>query len=130
MSLKFWNYDHNSQKYELNTRIDSPHKSQVSALIFQPSNSGQTTVVSLGFDRRFKMWKLVENKQYNSISEKKKQKEADEPKTTSSWSCHAVGFYRDYKPHDAAFSYDGSILAIAYGQVITFFFFLFLNKKI
>jgi WD40 repeat protein len=106
-------------RYELNTRVQSPHKKAVSALLFQPGKRGDV-VVSLSFDGRFKIWNRGE------ISEQK----GAEAKV-SSWSCRATGFYRDYMPHDAVFSEDGSILAVSYGQVRSLFFSsLFLHSKL
>ena len=35
----------------------------------------------------------------------------------SSWSCRSVGYYGDTPCQDAAFSQDGSLLAVAYNQV-------------
>ena len=34
-----------------------------------------------------------------------------------SWSCRSVGYYGDTPCQDAAFSQDGSLLAVAYSQV-------------
>ena len=105
--MKFWKFDHSSQKYELNTRVESPHKKAVSALLFQPGKRGDV-VVSLSFDGRFKIWTRAEI--------------ADQKGTeghVSTWSCRSTGFYRDYLPHDAVFSEDGSILAVSYGQIVT-----------
>ena len=34
------------------------------------------------------------------------------------WSCRSVGYYGDTPCQDAAFSQDGSLLAVAYSQVI------------
>ena len=34
-----------------------------------------------------------------------------------SWSCRSVGYYGDEPCQDAAFSQDGSLLAVAYNQV-------------
>jgi len=130
LTLKFWKFDHSTQRYcfdslkfseiiylfkslslklsyELNTRVQSPHKKAVSALLFQPGKRGDVAV-SLSFDGRFKIWTRT------VISEQK----GAEGRVTS-WSCRATGFYRDYMPHDAVFSEDGSILAVSYGQIIT-----------
>ena len=35
----------------------------------------------------------------------------------SAWSCRSVGYYGDTPCQDAAFSQDGSLLAVAYNQV-------------
>jgi len=44
----------------------------------------------------------------------------------SMWACSATTFYRQYVSRDASFSFDGSILAVAYDQVFFLFFFFFL----
>jgi len=82
----------------LNTRVDNPHGAhKVTALVFHPR---LPVVISVGQDQRFKVW------QYG---------EAD----GGAWYCRGIGLYRDYLCRGAALSEDGSVLAVAYGQVIT-----------
>lgn len=61
-------------------------------------------------DKNFKIWQLVMQPGVG-----KNNVEVSEP----AWACRSVGVYRDYVPHHAAFSEDGSILAVAYGQIVT-----------
>ncbi|CAG8531218.1 5601_t:CDS:10 [Cetraspora pellucida] len=107
--LKFWQFDPNSQTYVLNTRVDNPHSKAVVSLNFHPgTNDTSISFVTTGLDNKFKVWKINSESHMSQV-----------PKDTTSWICKFVGSYRQYTPHAAAFSQDGSILSIAYGSIIT-----------
>lgn len=42
-------------------------------------------------------------------------------KTTGipTWMCRSVGMYRGEIPHACAFAFDGSLLAVSYGSILT-----------
>ncbi|KAI1317106.1 hypothetical protein EDD11_008993 [Mortierella claussenii] len=112
--LKFWEYDTDARTYILNTRVDNPHSKEITSCIFNPrqsSSSGQGAVpmvVTTSLDGTFKVWELTHQ------GESRRGIEAER-----AWSCRSTGFYRDMIPHCSGFSSDGSLLAVAYGQIIT-----------
>eukprot|EP00163_Fabomonas_tropica_P018473 TRINITY_DN3280_c0_g1_i2.p1 TRINITY_DN3280_c0_g1~~TRINITY_DN3280_c0_g1_i2.p1 ORF type:complete len:872 (-),score=171.87 TRINITY_DN3280_c0_g1_i2:83-2698(-) len=104
MSLKFWHFDKSSQTYNLNTRLDNPHRHKTTGLVFHPT---QPVVASCGLDNKFKIWHLQESKARGGRGVKQ------------SWTCLSVGQYREAPMRCVKFSRDGSILAAAFGQVVT-----------
>ncbi|KAG0031342.1 hypothetical protein BGZ81_001370 [Podila clonocystis] len=107
--IKFWEYDDDARTYVLNTRVDSPHTKAITSCIFNPRQGSQPPmVVTTSMDGNFKIWELTHQ------GESRRGIEAER-----AWSCRSTGFYRDLTPHCAGFSSDGSLLAIAYGQIIT-----------
>ncbi|KAG0379289.1 hypothetical protein BGX24_000977 [Mortierella sp. AD032] len=89
--IKFWEYDDDSNTYVLNTR-----------------GNQAPMVVTTSLDGTFKVWELTQQ------GEARRGVEAER-----AWSCRSTGFYRDMLPRCAGFASDGSLLAIAYGQIIT-----------
>jgi NET1-associated nuclear protein 1 (U3 small nucleolar RNA-associated protein 17) len=110
--LKLWSLDSNGQgRYTVNTRVDGPHGSgKISALAFHPRAPMLVTAAS---DRTFKLWVEAPRPYAPTM------KTATEAPPSTYWVCQSVGVYRDYKVRGAAFSGDGSLLAVVYGQVIT-----------
>ncbi|KAK2562049.1 WD repeat-containing protein 75 [Acropora cervicornis] len=108
LRLKFWEYKKDVKSYVPNTCVDPPHDDKVEALHFQPqqrnSNLGHLAVTA-SRDGKFKIWLLAEEQ----VIEGKKY----------AWSCRSVGYYGDTPCQGAAFSQDGSLLAVAYSQTIT-----------
>eukprot|EP00743_Colponemidia_sp_Colp-15_P005541 GILK01005961.1.p1 GENE.GILK01005961.1~~GILK01005961.1.p1 ORF type:complete len:964 (-),score=206.41 GILK01005961.1:37-2928(-) len=112
-AIKFWEYNSNApEKYILNTRMDNPHKGKVTAMVAHPSRN---MIVTASTDRTFRVWTLVSRREESSIASKGGIIQTN----ASYWTCRSVGFYRDYQVRHAAFSADGSILAVAYGQIVT-----------
>ncbi|CAH3175366.1 unnamed protein product [Porites evermanni] len=109
LRLKFWEYNKHGQNYEVNTCVDPPHEQKIVALQFQPQKRKDPDITQLavtaGADGKFKIWVLGEERLGRS--------------NRRSWSCQSVGFYDDTPCQDAAFSQDGSLLAVAYSQTIT-----------
>ncbi|KAF9923543.1 WD repeat-containing protein 75 [Linnemannia zychae] len=107
--LKFWEYDDDAHTYVLNTRVDSPHSKEITSCIFNPRQGNQAPmVVTTSLDGTFKVWELTHQ------GEARRGIEAEK-----AWSCRSTGFYRDMAPRCAGFSSDGSLLAVAYDQIIT-----------
>ncbi|KAG0370671.1 WD40-repeat-containing domain protein [Gamsiella multidivaricata] len=107
--LKFWEYDDDARNYILNTRVDAPHSKEITSCIFNPREGNQAPmVVTSSLDGTFKVWELTHQ------GEARRGIEAEK-----AWSCRSTGFYRDMVPHCAGFSSDGSLLAVAYDQIIT-----------
>ncbi|KAJ3088070.1 WD repeat-containing protein 75 [Quaeritorhiza haematococci] len=102
--LKFWAYNADSQTYWVNTRVDNPHGAKITSLRCGPMTAtGALMAVTTSVqDRKFKVWQLTEHAEGEFH-----------------WSCRSVGYYKDLPAYDAAFSEDGSILAVSFGQVIT-----------
>eukprot|EP00058_Branchiostoma_floridae_P023341 XP_002608831.1 hypothetical protein BRAFLDRAFT_125616 [Branchiostoma floridae] len=107
IKLKFWSFNKEKQSFELNTTVDCPHQGKVNALVFQPHFGADLppTAVSAGDDGKFKIWTLVDD--------------TDIYRENVCWTCDSVGTYRDLAAKDAAFSEDGSLLAVAFGQSLT-----------
>lgn len=46
-------------RFELNTLIELPHEKSVTNLLFQPSYNDDLKCVTVGNDKKFKVWQLV-----------------------------------------------------------------------
>ncbi|KAJ1433474.1 WD40/YVTN repeat-like-containing domain superfamily [Sesbania bispinosa] len=104
--LKFWDLDSESKRFSVSTLIYEPHRdAHISAVAFHPT---RRMAVSSSYGGDFKIW--VCNKE---IQHK------DRMLQNSSWMCHAVGSYKNKAMRAAAFSADGSVLAVAADTVIT-----------
>ncbi|MQL92234.1 hypothetical protein Taro_024859 [Colocasia esculenta] len=104
--LKFWTRGPQAGHYSLSTVIYEPHSNAgISALAFRP-NHNMAVTSSYGGD--FKIWV------YKSGMQQKYQKFLK-----SGWRCQSVGSYRKRPMTAAAFSADGSVLAVAAESVVT-----------
>ena len=122
-SLKFWEYDISLNEYVLNTRVRTPHSKMITSLSFAESPSRGKIVVTASQDHKFKIWRPTTMKIGPTTT---RRAEATNSRTNNSvaaarvvWDCYSVGFYRDKPIHDAAMSDDGSILAVAYDNIVT-----------
>ncbi|XP_020275588.1 WD repeat-containing protein 75 [Asparagus officinalis] len=103
ITLKFWARGSRVGEYNLVTVIYEPHSyAEVSALAFR---SGYRMAVSTSLGGEFKVWLYYSDKQ------KDHQK--------SGWRCQSVGSYKKMPMTAAAFSADGSVLAVAAETVVT-----------
>ncbi|KAI8319329.1 WD40 repeat-like protein [Martensiomyces pterosporus] len=115
--LKFWKLDPSDQTYKLATRIDNPHIRGVQAIAFQPvvrksgaqgrADASGMLCVSTGRDRTFRVWELQTLPSTGG----------GEPHCV--WTCRTHAHYRGQQPRGAAFSADGSTLAVTFGGVVT-----------
>ncbi|KAL0306149.1 UNVERIFIED_CONTAM: U3 small nucleolar RNA-associated protein 17 [Sesamum radiatum] len=110
VSLKFWACGSQNKHFSLSTVIYEPHgESGISSVAFRPTSH---MAVSSSYGGDFKVWV-----RRHEISTE------DETVENTGWRCHAVGSYKDIwqeKPMTAAaFSGDGSVLAVAAEKVIT-----------
>ena len=71
--------------------------------------------VTTSLDGRFKSWVLVDGER----GDEKKEEEADERKGKHgpSWACRSIGYYHNLPCLGAAFSQDGSLLALNFKKV-------------
>ncbi|OMO51290.1 hypothetical protein COLO4_37741 [Corchorus olitorius] len=104
--LKFWVSGSQNKEFSLSTIVYEPHRDgKISAVTFHPSGR---MAASSSFGGDFKVWTC------NNESPKNEQMLQN-----SSWTCHAVGSYKKKQMTAAAFSADGSVLAIAAETLIT-----------
>jgi NET1-associated nuclear protein 1 (U3 small nucleolar RNA-associated protein 17) len=113
--MKFWGYAEAEATFVVNTQVSMPHKTIVTALQHHPT---RPIVVSTSHDRRFKLWEKLTDRSVTAL------KAADRPAGADSadrvyWRCLSAGMYREFMLNDAAFSDDGSVLAIAASQYVT-----------
>lgn len=106
VSLKFWSFDPVTDSYVMNTRVDNPHRGKVSSLVHHPT---QPLVISTAFTNNFKVWTQTTPDDDVTVA-------GESPVGT--WRCRSVGFYRNYSINESCVSCDGSLLAIANGQVV------------
>lgn len=130
LSLKFWDWVPEQGRYVLNSRVEAPHKTTVSALRYHPT---MHVIVSTSHDRTFKVWERHQREQDPSMADaaaaargkgrgarrRARNAAARSSVRQTSWRCRSVGFYRDFPLNDGAFSSDGSLLAVACAHVLT-----------
>ncbi|CAL0325563.1 unnamed protein product [Lupinus luteus] len=103
--LKLWDLDTDSKRFSVSTLIYEPHRdAHISAVAFHPTRH---MAVSSSYGGDFKIWHK------NEVQQKKQMLQ------NSGWICHAVGSYKNKAMRAAAFSADGSVLAVAADTVIT-----------
>ncbi|XVE71837.1 hypothetical protein DITRI_Ditri10aG0183600 [Diplodiscus trichospermus] len=104
--LKFWASGSQNKEFSLSTIVYEPHRDAgISAVTFHPSGH---MAVSSSFGGDFKVW-ICNNESIQN----------DRVHWDSSWTCHAVGSYKKKPMTAAAFSADGSVLAVAAETLIT-----------
>eukprot|EP00002_Diphylleia_rotans_P032262 TRINITY_DN6760_c0_g1_i2.p1 TRINITY_DN6760_c0_g1~~TRINITY_DN6760_c0_g1_i2.p1 ORF type:complete len:947 (+),score=169.38 TRINITY_DN6760_c0_g1_i2:52-2892(+) len=111
VSLKFWSFDtkSNNPAVTLNTRVDAPHKARITSVVAHPKKD---VAVTTSMDGRFKTW-------IPSTKQKQARNPEKAAETSRFWGCRSVGLYRNYPARHAAFSHDGSLLAVAFENIIT-----------
>ncbi|XP_075886687.1 WD repeat-containing protein 75 [Nelusetta ayraudi] len=107
LNLKLWAFDQQTQSFALNTTVSAPHDAQIADVRFCPAAADSQTavLVSTSEEGHFKAWQLVPPAQ-----------DQDEG---PSWSCDFVGAYHGLAPGRCCFSADGSLLAVAFQEVVT-----------
>lgn len=109
----------------INTRVETPHKSEVTSLVHHPNTP---LVVSASIDGTFKVW--IRNQPNPKSSTKKNSCQIPNKflkrylhfvEDLGTWSCRSVADYKDsVSLNSLNFSHDGSLLAVAYHHVIFF----------
>ncbi|KAG6407349.1 hypothetical protein SASPL_130338 [Salvia splendens] len=106
VTLKFWVCGSQKKQVSLSTVIYEPHRdAEISCIAFRPTGN---MAVSSSHGGDFKVWV-----HRHELTPK------DETVQRSGWKCHAVGSYKKKPMSTAAFSSDGSVLAVAADKVIT-----------
>ncbi|KAI3456714.1 hypothetical protein Pfo_013377 [Paulownia fortunei] len=106
VSLKFWACGSQSKQFRLSTVIYEPHsEAGISSIAFRPTGH---MAVSSSYGGDFKVWV-----HRHEIHPK------DPTLQNTGWTCHAIGSYKKKSMTAAAFSSDGSVLAVAAEKVIT-----------
>ncbi|KAK2971977.1 hypothetical protein RJ640_004997 [Escallonia rubra] len=106
VSLKFWARGPQSKDFSLSTIVYEPHRDAgVSGFAFHPT---RRMAVSSSTGGEFKIW----------VSNYKIQ-QRDQKFQNTGWTCHAIGSYKKKPMTAVAFSFDGSVLAVAAAMVIT-----------
>ncbi|CAN1166653.1 WD repeat-containing protein 75 [Linum perenne] len=104
--LKFWDSKSKTGDFSLSTIVYEPHRdAKISDIAFHPK---RRMAVSTSNGGDFKVWSSN-----SGVPEK------DQSQATSGWVCHAAGSYKKKSMTAAAFSPDGSVLAVAAETVIT-----------
>ncbi|XP_023900086.1 uncharacterized protein LOC112011971 [Quercus suber] len=104
--LKFWALGSENKKFTLSTVIYEPHRDAgISAVAFHPTRH---MAVSSSYGGDFKVWVCNDEIQQKG-----------QTLQNSGWACLAVGAYKKKPMTAAAFSLDGSVLAVAAETVIT-----------
>ncbi|XP_031265870.1 WD repeat-containing protein 75 isoform X2 [Pistacia vera] len=104
--LKFWASGSQNKEFSLSTVIYEPHRDAgISTVAFHPT---RRLAVSSSYGGDFKVWICHDEFQ-----------QKDPMLQNSGWSCHAVGSYKKKAMTAAAFSADGSVLAVAAETLIT-----------
>ncbi|KAH9836956.1 WD40 repeat-like protein [Rhodofomes roseus] len=109
--LKIWWWDHKSEFWILNTRIERPHGlSRVSALAFRPRASGNDDLflVTVGADGNIKSWGIRTAKQKSGNVE-------------AFWVARSTMRYRTEVPTHVSWSADGSLFAVSVGPHVALY---------
>jgi len=101
VAMKFWEYDQPNKRYILSACVEDPHGgADVCSVVYHPTSD---MVASSGSNGVFKLWSM----------------DMKENGESSAWRCHACVNYRPYAAAAMSFSEDGSVLAVAYGPLVT-----------
>lgn len=119
MTLRVFQWNEGTATYQLNTRIEQPHKERVVSMGFVPKTNPTepAMLVTASNDTTFKVWKEKPLPRTHSVKQSKNKGRL--LPQTSNWSCVLSSSYRGFIPHHLSFSPDGSLLAVAFGQVVT-----------
>ncbi|KAL3276547.1 hypothetical protein HHI36_011922 [Cryptolaemus montrouzieri] len=105
LRLKFWNFNSSQQVFELNSSIEKPHQNSITSIEFQFLNSDEQKCVTIGEDKKFKVWHKTTVEQLNI--------------DRITWNCLTVGFYKDLPCKGLSFSADGSLMGVGFGPIVT-----------
>ncbi|KAL3695187.1 hypothetical protein R1sor_009263 [Riccia sorocarpa] len=102
-SLKIWDRHASLLKYTLSTIVNDPHGADITSLVYHPTKN---LFVTCSLDATFKIW--VQSSDFSAEGE-----------TATGWMCRSLGSYRRKQILAAAFSPDGTVLAVAAEELVT-----------
>ncbi|KAJ1636406.1 quinon protein alcohol dehydrogenase-like superfamily [Pavlovales sp. CCMP2436] len=123
-SLKFWTASDilvgaaGLSGWKLHTRVDTPHERGVTAVACSPA-PGVRLAATTSRDGTFKLWEKPCVPTFSSPGLGGSTGKVGEEEAEGGWVCLAVGGYRRLELLDAAFSADGSVLAVLTAQCVT-----------
>ncbi|KAK9827341.1 hypothetical protein WJX81_007552 [Elliptochloris bilobata] len=113
--LQFWDArSGGGGGFALNTQIAEPHRRSVTGLAYHP---GEDLAVTTSDDGTFRVWARVAAPPRTRAAVAGAAAAA--PAAKGHWLCRSVGSYRDAPMTAAAFSADGSLVAVAAGDTVT-----------
>ncbi|GIL68600.1 hypothetical protein Vafri_21848 [Volvox africanus] len=101
----------------LNTRVDEPHRDVVTSLVYHPCQHMVVTTGGSGLDSEFKVW--IQEGQRPGAATGGHHITATTTTAASRWRCRSIGGYKSLPMTAAAFSADGSVLAVAAAARVT-----------
>nr|CCA17787.1 conserved hypothetical protein [Albugo laibachii Nc14] len=105
-TLRWWKRREDGSFF-LHTAVDAPHgKSRITSMVYSPDTRylHRNWMVTGDENGEFRVWKLSAS---------------SSAKNVSLWQCHAVVRHRPFPITSMQFSSDGSLLAVAYGKLLT-----------
>eukprot|EP00596_Hydrurales_sp_CCMP1899_P000374 CAMPEP_0119046284 /NCGR_PEP_ID=MMETSP1177-20130426/45607_1 /TAXON_ID=2985 /ORGANISM="Ochromonas sp, Strain CCMP1899" /LENGTH=937 /DNA_ID=CAMNT_0007019219 /DNA_START=394 /DNA_END=3207 /DNA_ORIENTATION=- len=129
-SLKFWEWDAQRSNYRLSAQVDRPHgSSRVTSVIFAPSSSDITQhgsssshacyCATSAMDGSIKIWVGQSRPVTTAVDKADKYKSSGFSTIGMHWSCSFSFKHRDCPAGAMSFSFDGSLLAVSYENVVT-----------
>ncbi|TIC46377.1 WD40 repeat-like protein [Wallemia mellicola] len=116
-SVKIWQIDQESGKYQLNTRIDKPHgDSAVTQVSWSNSSKGVPVLATIGEDRKCRLWR-AEPLDYRPKALGKIKSIIREGQV--SFSLFATLNYKDEEMNNVFFSPDSSLLVMVHPSTIS-----------
>ncbi|KAL2613118.1 hypothetical protein R1flu_024810 [Riccia fluitans] len=104
-SLKIWERHGTLLKYTLSTVVNDPHGADITSIAYHPTKN---LLITCSLDATFKIW--VRSSDFRG---------EDDYETLTGWMCRSVGSYRRRQILAAAFSPDGTVLAVAAEELVT-----------
>ncbi|KAG5189285.1 hypothetical protein JKP88DRAFT_353167 [Tribonema minus] len=113
--LKFWALDRRSGRFLLESSVDQPHQGAVTSLCYHPLVD---RAVTTSLDETFKVWTMQRRDPSLTTPSTTVQQQQQGPQYM--WTCtRTVAYKRGLSAEAAAFSSDGSLLAVAFGGLVT-----------
>ena len=108
LTLKLWQFVQEKQGYDVNTTIGLPHQKQITSVRFRPqqNETSPAMCISASVDGKVKFWSQSSGESVEG--------------TPFEWrACQAVTYYHNLPALHACFSEEGSLVAVAFGRVVT-----------
>ncbi|GLC42212.1 hypothetical protein PLESTB_000643100 [Pleodorina starrii] len=105
--------------FALNTRVDEPHRDVVTSLAYHPCRHLAVTTGGFGAESEFKVWVQERRRPEAAAAAGGGGRRRGGGAVVTSWRCRSTGGYKGLPLAAAAFSADGSVLAVAAGARVT-----------